>query len=143
MKIYLVSQGEYSDRGIVAACSTLEKAEDVRKRFELDNEIEIYEIDELHLQINSGLHPHFVHMDIDGNVIECYPPDDSLNDPLNDYLGVQGPRGVFRMYQEHLPPEKRNMYVGCMARDKEHAIKIANDTRAILIAENRWGIIEW
>jgi hypothetical protein len=37
----------------------------------------------------------------------------------------------------------RTLWVGVWARDEQHAVKIVNERRAMILAANKWGDEEW
>ena len=123
MKVYVITDGCYSDYHIVAV--TLD--EDNAKRF-VDaglGDIEEFETDECILP--KGMLPYRVVIDKDGCVWPCYVNefffDNSYKEGLKEGLkeGKIAPNGNF-------------VWSG-FARDKDHALKIARDYRAKKLAE--------
>ena len=124
MKIFLVTDGEYSDYHVKGAFSTKEKAEEAIILYSAGN-IEEREIDEFPPH-PKGMLPYCVQMDIDGN---------SLVKRKNS----QG----FEFYEkDKWRPYGNNVDV-CFymwAKDEQHAVKIANERRTELIATNEWNV---
>lgn len=134
-KIYIVTAGCYSDYRIIAAFSDKEKA--IRFcRYHNDNQedgceddsgdynarrIEEYDLDTDTPDIPVDLVPFKVRMDLEGRVncervsFSCL----SKQPEISFYSDI--------------------MHTNILARDKIHAIKIANERRAALIASDQWG----
>lgn len=129
MKVYIVSTGSYSDWMILGIYSTQEKAEKARADYNAENDIKEYAVDEFP-QIPDGLRPYCVIMTCVGGVLER--PTQAV------------PAAVGRWRDEWVPysiskaPEKQAVLFCVWARDEEHAVKIANDRRAQLIATGEW-----
>jgi len=117
MKLYLVSDGSYSDYRILGIYSSMELAERARALFNADNELESWDLDAIP-DHPPGLLPWIVDMDRDGNSKSTrrrsmeghdnYPWCPSHYDNLVSY------------------------YV--WAENEAHAVKIANERRVQLIA---------
>lgn len=126
-KIYVVTCGEYSDYGIEAIFDNKELAEKFISCFEWYDwhqpTVEEWELNPLKKEIKSGLNPFFVRMGKDGVTLDVHKVED-----FPSFIGLA--RFDFT----------NNMYISCMAKDEKHAIKIANEKRLMLIAENKWGI---
>lgn len=127
-KIYLVTQGEYSDYCVVGAFSTKEKAqkfigENEGSGYSYDSKmIEEFEIDAGEAQRAAGLSYWQVSMDKAGSVTGL--DNNQHEGPEADYfVGTHGEILVASMW----------------ARDEKHAIKIANERRLQLIALNNWS----
>jgi hypothetical protein len=123
MKVYVVEQGSYSDRGVIGVCSTEELA---KRLIELTEDswapggYHEWTIDEIP-PCPIGLLPWSVVMDRRGGVERVG------RENIIDFKLV-----VYAFGRNNL------MYFSMFARDKEHAIKIANEKRGILIAQNVW-----
>jgi hypothetical protein len=137
MKVYLISDGEYSDYKVRCICSTLEKAEYAKKFYAAY--IGEYELDELpeHPQ---GMFLHEVVMDEGGNAL-------SSNRISGDNCLVVDQYGVVKCEWEPWPRCKlqsshRGVLFYMWAVDEKHAIKIANERRVMLIASCQWTT-EW
>lgn len=127
-KIYILTAGSYSDYHIVGAFSTKEKAQEVIESFNRSsgrrgdfNDIEELVIDELSENVSDGRSLCFIRIDRDGNTSDFGFPGHTYS--LNEKQGLD---------------TRGNLYVYCFARDKEHAIKIANERRVQMIANNEW-----
>lgn len=116
MNVYIVSTGCYSDWSIVAICSSEEKAKDVMALYPKSdlNEIETWELD-AHGN-RPGQRIWQVRMNPEGET-SWVEPCPHLHE---DY--ISSPERCFHMF----------------AKDKTHAVKIANERRIQLLAENKW-----
>ena len=121
-EVYVVTSGCYSDYHINAIFSTREKAEEYAELLPDANSIEVYVLDGEH---KNGLHTIIVVMDRDGNTSECY---------LDEYVFCLEKYKL--KWGEFWYDSSRKFYV--LAKDKQHAIKICNEKRAMLLAENKW-----
>lgn len=142
MKVWMVSAGRYSDYGIVGIFSTKEKADAFVQRHQditgSDrtygpdlNGVEEVEVD----AYDNGMVAWTVLMQRDGAVLRCTAECWDVNTTPTPSAWV---------YIEY---SKRDDWhaaikVDCWARDREHAIKIANERRIMRIAneqnEGRW-----
>ena len=121
--IYIVTQGSYSDYHICGVFSDKELAEKYKQTFsnaQLYDEmrIEEWELNPFEAEIRKGYKPFFVRMGKDGNTQEVYE-----DDSTSEIYGFDIDNGL---------------YNHCFARNKRHAIKITNELRTRLIAENKW-----
>lgn len=124
MKVYLLTSGDYSAYTVLGVFSTAEKAEEARPFLcgddggEYENELEEFELD--------GVPDH--------------PPGHMLYSVTisrdGDLLGVPGHIGAGSLTGEY--PFTHHLYLRVWARDAEHAVKIAGERRAQLIATGRW-----
>ena len=124
MKVYVAHDGEYSDRHIVAVCSTHEKAEYVQNTLYCMGEaVEEWELD-AEPSHDPALLPYEVAMDREGSAprVERIPMGEALL-----YCWA----GMFRIPHDC-------MEFQMLARSPEHAVKIAGERRRTLIAENLW-----
>lgn len=132
-KIYIVTRGSYSDYSIAAVFSTEVKAWDFVRYWQEngnsydwhDAEVEIRELDPLRRDLKDNLAPYFVRMDRDGNTSQLFECRETMSEG-NTGFDVEG-----------------NLYTHPRARDKEHAVKITNERRARILAENKWGDQDW
>ena len=121
MKVYVITAGCYSDYHIVAV--TID--EDNAKRF-VDagfGEIEEYETDKCTLPI--GMLPYRVVICHHGYVYSCYMDEFFFEDSCKEDLTVK---------EGEIAPNGNFIWKG-FARDRVHAIKIAQDYRAKKLAE--------
>ena len=115
--IYLVTDGCYSDYRVLCVCSTRELAEEAKKLYMADNDIEEYVLDGLP-EHPPGMLFYSVRMNAQGDteiVERSAASDESWNPSSSGYV-------AFRVW----------------AYDDQHAVKIANERRAQLIANNEW-----
>lgn len=119
--IYVVSTGDYSDYHILGVCSTKEKAVTLQTATGADH-LEEWPLDELADMAAKGFREWRVQMQRDGTVIECRCSALSERTDLRDYAG---PGNNVRFY--------------CNAKSQDHAVKIANERRAQMIANNEWS----
>lgn len=131
--VYLVSCGQYSDYSIVGAFSTKELAQamiDLHKEHaismwhELNEEIEEYELDADSIQYRKGEILWYGEMGRDGSC-SCY---------RSPYPKPTEVRGMTLIDWGHY----HKLFFCVFALSAEHAIKIANERRAQLIANNEW-----
>ena len=121
-KIYVVTSGSYSDYEIDGVFSDKEMAQAFCDQFQL-GEVEEYNLNPIKLDIKSDLQPYSVLMDIKGRTLRAhriYDHDMFLKD---------------KRYSFELPDALRNY---CFAKDRGHAIKLTNELRTQLIANNEW-----
>jgi len=135
MKIFIVTSGAYSDYHIDAVFSTKENAEKYNNIYASGDfeDIEEFEVDEAMSLINrirdEKITIYLVCMDRDGNVKETRKESPSIS-----------------LVKELLSGKHRRiLYADCMdmyviAKDEKHAVKIVNEKRVQLIANNEWKI---
>jgi len=124
MKIYIVTQGYYSDYGIVGVFTDKSKAEELCNfGNEIDNwsdtRIETYESDTIDVKDKQLF---FVRMQPDGKVLEV-EKDFYITDIEDNTVG-QDVNG--------------NYYTTCLARDEKHAIKIMAERKLKFNVENNF-----
>lgn len=146
--IFIVTSGSYSDKGNVAAFTTKEKAEQYIKYcndFGSPNVNEWIDEVELDPDISNVKKRHkfkfsllfHVEMERDGNIVKInqeYISMDDLSNPENKIEYTD-----FRYHTNNRIPISIEAVVN--ADTKIQAVKIVNDKRRQLIAENRWGTI--
>lgn len=121
MNIYLVTDGEYSDYRVMCACSTKEKAK-YAKKFYVAEYIEEYELDALP-DHPAGMFWYSVQMDRDGNSRNIEPESGVYGTSSMDWCPYgDGETVGFSMW----------------ATNERHAVKVANERRAQLIASGEW-----
>lgn len=147
-KIYVITDGEYSDYNIVTVLSTKSKAEEFLEYYKKamscsEVRIEEYKLDEFMSQVSNKMLRYNVLMQRDGTV---------RNIRTTDPWGNWRPDVVFSIYLKEEYTSARISYgqldkecnkyytpmldVVCFAKDEKHAVKIANEKRAMLIAQN-------
>ena len=130
--IYIVTSGEYSDYRIDGVFSSKENAELYIRLEEPRGDIEEWELDAYVLAMKRGLSGFLIVMQRDGTTLRAereslrYTPSHPTAIFYGENCGWHEARGAMR--------------IDVLAKSKEHAIKIANDTRRQIVAENRWGI---
>lgn len=128
MKIYVVTTGGYSEYSIDSLFSTKKLAQDYIDLHEGSytdfNDIEEYELDSELPRMQTGLFKYDITMTKTGNVdkIAVRPVLSKTKNSFNIWAIL----GVVKLY------------CTIITKSKEHAIKIANDTRVQLIANNQW-----
>lgn len=120
MKVYLVTRGEYSDYRVMGVFDSKEKAEYALKVYAADN-IEEREMNALP-DHTPGYYRFGLEMDKDGNTIWTYQRGHDDEDWEEEYYPLYEPWMFFHV----------------LARDEEHAIKIVNEKRIRMLAENIW-----
>lgn len=125
MKLYMVTDGDCSDYCVRGIYSTPEKAEWAKKLYAAKNDIDEIEVDALP-DAPPGMLWYFVKMDVAGN----------SPDVRRVNAGYAG--------QDKWAPCGDNKHVAFYqwAEDEQHAVKIANERRAQLIANGGW-ITDW
>jgi len=134
MKIFIVTSGAYSDYHINAVFSTKENAEKYNKLYANGDfeDIEEFEVDDEMALINrirdEKITIYLVCMDRDGNIKETIKESPSISLVEELLTGKQKPV----------------LYADCMdmcviAKDEKHAIKIVNEKRTQMIANNEWN----
>jgi len=124
-KCYLVTSGEYSDYGVDGAFSSRENAQlwidahprDDRPRFD----IEELPLDPLVSELREGFRPYLVRMARNGDVSQVGTDEMPNGSPIDQGFDIH-----------------QNLFMWVLARDVQHAVKIVNEKRAQIIAENRW-----
>lgn len=148
MKVYMVGRGEYSDFRIVGIFSTLEKAEAFRKAFPAEgyssdyHEPAEYEVDvPLPDPASQGLSYYFVQLNRNGDVVNQGVRGEGI-----DSLTEEIPEGMrWDWYKQKwngmayvdVPKEQWIGTFNVWARDKEHAVKVANDWRVQVLAREQ------
>jgi hypothetical protein len=126
MKVYVITEGEYSGYGIVTVFSTEELANKFVEMYP-DTRIEEYILDYYEQRVRDGKKPYNVWMFRDGTTQHC-------NETMNE------PRGI----EFHKVGLNGNIVVDVtvFAKDEQHAVKIVNEKRAQLIASGEWDEFE-
>jgi hypothetical protein len=133
--VYLTSTGSYSDWHVTGIFSTREKAEAHAAYTGSENSIDEYDIDGGYNPALAGLRSYCVTMKPNGDVTGCAI---YQSDYFNERMDVSDLWDV-----SHTPYELKKKHIGhriycyCLARDEQHAIKIANEKRIGLILEGR------
>jgi len=126
MTVYIITAGEYSDYHICAVFSTREQAEAALPIFTSNYDYEWPEINEWKVDDISryppGFLPFTITMDNEGNTEQVERISATSFEHLLNGVMLPGSRCLFRIW----------------ARDEEHAVKIANEKRAQMIASGEW-----
>lgn len=131
-KIYIVTSGEYSDYGINGVFETKELAQAYiemlgnPKGWSSEMQVEEHDLNPYKNYIKEGLKPFLIFIHKNGNVTKA---------EIAQY-GLKPSTTISFSYN------KSQMIVFCWAKDKQHAIKIANEKRAKIIALNQWANIQ-
>lgn len=145
-KAYIVTKGDYSDYHIVGVFSSKKAADDFieprnKDRGQWDDEyrLEIWPMNSW----NPPLQSYRVSMFKDGEVRRVQLVDPNLEDGelvCGESLTVLKSKrvGMDDLVTWREAPHVPIMYLTIAARDKYHAVKIANEKRLMLIAENRF-----
>lgn len=131
MKIYVLTKGQYSDYHICGVFDNEELARGFVKLFDgsLNKEeydrymIEEYEVNPFKMEVGKGYNPYFVRMRKNGEAYKIRIADSEFGFLDSNSFG-------FCM--------RGDLYNHCFARDEQHAVKITNELRVRLIAENKW-----
>lgn len=122
MSVFLVWFGEYSDKMVVAACSTEEKAQALADAFPFECRVEETKLDPPTPGAD-GLWPYDVYFTPNGDVADCR----RMSTPWGWHDPQSAVRSYFGGVDDHV-------HVHTRARDDAGAIKSAADLRAQLIA---------
>jgi hypothetical protein len=152
--IYIVTEGSYSDYHICAVYDTKEAAEYHAKhllgRWRNDAGVEEYELNPHRQTIADRLKPFMVEMGRDGTTYrvqhaavddvvgakDCFSLSSGLYvERVHEASGCWLTNDEWRSLAEQLPVTG-TFHV--LAMDEQHAVKIANERRARVIAENGW-----
>jgi len=129
-KAYVITHGDYSDYGIVAVFKIKENAEKFVEKFK-DCEIEEYEFsDEDFKKIPLNMKVFVIRMDRDGSV------DLVMEEERDFFWFIKALEKRDRLVDDGRGGKFLFEYV--LTDDKKHAIKIVNEKRTRLIAENKW-----
>jgi hypothetical protein len=127
MKVYIVEVGEYSDRHIVAVCSTENNAKEAEKLFNKTDEsqcVEAFVID-AYKCIPKDHDIYKIDIDEKGQVLKVYKSSfESHLDEAIDQLRYIDTNG--------------DMTLIVFAKNEGHAAKIANEFRAFVLASGLW-----
>ena len=127
--IYVCTGGVYSDYDIYGVFDDKKLADAFAEKFAPDCEVEEYPLNMFKEEIESGHDPYFVRMTKCGEAEEVKRCFDGFS-----YTGKEDGQMRFDV--------SNGMMLHCFARDKTHAIKIANERRAALIAANQWPEVQ-
>ena len=123
-KVYMVTDGWYSDYRVLGIYSTKAKAERAKVLFNADNDVDPIELDATP-EVPPGMLKWVVMMGLDGN------SSGALREPC-DYGRVRASIYVPFGSADAI------MRAALWAKDEEHAVKIANEWRTRIVANNLW-----
>jgi len=138
MKIYLLTEGSYSDYRVVGAYTDKEKLEEFIYIYgDMYNPIEEYELDDypdnptynmLKKLLDKGYNCYYVVMEKNGNSI-C-----NLIKERRNYFKL---RYEITDYGKYNSGDVR-LIVELWAKSEEQAVKVSNEIRTRILAENKW-----
>lgn len=123
-KVFMVTDGSYSDYRVLGIYSTKAKAEKAKVLFNADNEIDTIDLDVVP-KTPRGMLKWVVEMDRNGNVHVVYR--ENCERPTN-------PVFVYK----HFGSDVTYLRATLWAKDEEHAVKIVNEWRTRIVANNLW-----
>lgn len=137
MKVYVIEEGEYSDRHVIGVVSTEEKAKTIVNNLTKDEwdvvYYEAWEIDKLYRADELGIEKFVVIRDEDGEWCSC------ANDVLywkDDYRGYDCELNTF-FDPERFLRKGTELAVLVTAKDEDYAIKKAQDLYTKYLYENQ------
>jgi hypothetical protein len=140
-KVYIVTAGEYSDYHMCAAFGTRELAEIYIQGIDeggYDYGIEELELNPQEARLRKGYHMYRVTMYKNGDTKRIEVLDFARNHEKEETKIVS--IGEYVKYSPPLWESKPGVSVTCWAKSDEHAVKITNEHRAQLIAENAFDL---
>jgi hypothetical protein len=125
--IYVVTSGSYSDYGINAVFDDEQLAKDFIAMFEkgnyIDMQIEEWKLNPEEENIRAKRKLYFLRMNKEG---------------IASDISIEGSSFSIDYINTIQFDNKKNLMVRCFADDEKHAIKIANEKRVQVIANNKW-----
>lgn len=133
-KVWAIEQGEYSDYRVIGVFSSRKNAERILDKIGKGGygppEIVEWTLDPGINEMNTGLEPYNIRIDYSGQVERCEPGTWNSYDMLTNLWSWKRTTAPAFMGQNINDAIDGVVF----AKDKEHAIKIANDRRVALIA---------
>lgn len=128
-QVYAVTDGDYSDYKVIGVYSTQKRAEYAHRLYGVDNEIEVWVVDELPEHPRGMLLFH-VRMARDGEVVRMWQ-----GSPGGGVVGIESASnyGSVRF--------RENLAFDVWAKDEKHAIKIVNEYRGRMLADGMWDLV--
>ena len=123
-KVYMVTDGWYSEYRVLGIYSTKAKAEKAKVLFNADNEIDTIDLDVVP-KTPRWMLKWVVEMDRNGNVKDVSR--ENCEDPM-DRASVW----------KHFDSDVTYLRAALWAKDDGHAVKIANEWRTRIVANNLW-----
>jgi hypothetical protein len=127
-KVYVVTEGSYSEYHIISVFSTRELADKFAALYDAD--VEEYELDKHEMQAREGLAVYKVWMSRDGGSSNYRS--DEYQPGEYELIVISGGRNERTI----------NLVGSVLATSAEHAVKIVNEKRAQLIASGEWDEFE-
>ena len=123
-KVYMVTDGWYSDYRVLGIYSTKAKAEKAKVLFNAGNDIDSIDLDVVP-KTPRGMLKWVVEMDRNGNVKDVSRENcERHTNPVFVY--------------KHFGSDVTYLRAALWAKDDEHAVKIANEWRTRIVANNLW-----
>lgn len=146
-EVYIITEGEYSDYRIIAVFSDEQAAQafvdDYNEQAEFNRaDIEEWPIDDRTRRGDKRI-GHTVVMARDGTVLKCWSYGNATYYPKQSIWSIaRCPIGPARpeVHGDTAATLLELLGTNIYARDEQHAIKIANEKRAQLIAEGLWKV---
>lgn len=138
--VYVITQGEYSDYGIICILDDLEQAQAYVAQF--GGNIETWPVLSVPA-LPQGILPYSVRMTYEGVVSHVQTQPWSIDDPRTKFCFANMKGSLEPGTSKIIKEDTITMYVSCWAKSEEHAIKIANEVRAMAIESNRWAAGRW
>ncbi len=137
--VYLVTTGSYSDYDVVAVFDDKELADEFRQRFNyLGNDLEEYALNPAVQELRAGKVVWEVDIAHDGTVARVARSSSRWIGSMEAHiLGYDHDANEWAWWWKDTK-SYGCLNVQCWARDEEHAIKIANEQRAIWLANGKW-----
>jgi|WetSurMetagenome_2_1015567.scaffolds.fasta_scaffold15373_8 hypothetical protein len=134
-KVWLVTEGAYSDYRVIGIYSSEAKAEEAKAIFVTRNDLEEYELDSLP-EGRQGFYGYMVSMRRNGDSYsQLWDSPAGFAPGWSEAIGHPG-------WSEAIGPRGRNTDIlrefHVWAKDGKHAVKIANEYRTQMIAEGAW-----
>lgn len=130
-KVYIVTDGEYSDYRVVGVFDEKQKAQAMVDLYDCNELIEEFALNKLYAPEENGLYLFKVWFKDDGEVTKVKAEMDTMT--AIDTLYLLRSKDQEAYYYNYSAG-----YTTMWARDKEHAIKTYSERRAFLIAENKY-----
>lgn len=141
--IYIVAHGAYSDYRVVAVFDTKEMAEEYRAWHKLDW-LEEFPLNPTLPQMRSGYNLYRVTMWRNGDTRAGNGDTHAGAEPVHEPAGSEDKTNLtFQCVSGTCDgTETKTWYLlgDVLARDEQHAVKIANEKRTQLIAEGKWPL---
>jgi hypothetical protein len=125
--VYVLTAGEYSGKSIVGIFSNKKLAEKMKEATDDANEIEEFPIDDVPSKVLMGYKYYTIYMDRNGNS-KIY-----MQTPFSEYNKNQ-----YYFTDDFNEEKTREIVFELWAKNEKQAIKMSNEYRAQIIANNLW-----